>query len=78
MPKFSPEESLEELRTLALSAEAEIVGEFLQYRDKPDAATLIGKGKLEEIAGAAASVSADLVLFDHDLTPSQQRNLEKL
>jgi GTP-binding protein HflX len=77
-PKFSAEESLEELRALAHSAEAEIVGDFLQYRDKPDAATLIGKGKLEEIAGAAASVSANLLLFDHDLTASQQRNIEKI
>ena len=78
VPQFSAEESLEELRTLALSAGAEIVGDFLQRRDKPDPATLIGKGKLEEIAGAAASVSADLILFDHDLTASQQRNIEKI
>src|SRR6266567_4582516 len=60
------------------SAGAEIAGEFLQHRDRPDPATLIGKGKLEEIAGAAASVSADLLLFDHDLTASQQRNIEKV
>jgi GTPase len=78
LPKFSAEESLDELRTLADSAGAEIVGEFLQHRDRPDPATLIGRGKLEEIAGAAASVSADLILFDHDLSPSQQRNIEKL
>jgi len=78
IPEFSPEESLAELRTLALSAGAEVTGEFLQHRDKPDPATLIGKGKLEEIAGAAASVSADLLLFDHDLTASQQRNIEKV
>jgi GTP-binding protein HflX len=78
VPQFSAEESLEELRTLALSAGAEVTGEFLQHRDKPDPATLIGKGKLEEIAGAAASVSADLLLFDHDLTASQQRNIEKI
>jgi GTPase len=76
-PKFSAEESLGELRDLAISAGAEIVGEILQHRDRPDAATLIGKGKLEEIAGAVASVSADLLLFDHDLTASQQRNIEK-
>jgi len=63
---------------LALSAGAVIGGEFLQHRDRPDPATLIGKGKLEEIAGAAASVSADLILFDHDLTASQQRNIEKV
>jgi GTPase len=78
IPQFSAEESLAELRTLALSAGAEVTGEFLQHRDKPDPATLIGKGKLEEIAGAAASVSADLLLFDHDLTASQQRNIEKV
>lgn len=76
-PEFSAEESLAELRTLATSAGAEIVGELLQHRDRPDPATLIGSGKLEEIAGAAASVSADLILFDHDLTASQQRNIER-
>jgi GTPase len=78
IPEFSAEESLAELRSLAVSAGAEIVGEFLQHRDRPDPATLIGSGKLEEIAGATASVSADLLLFDHDLTASQQRNIEKL
>jgi GTPase len=78
IPEFSPEESLEELRTLAGSAGAEIAGEFLQRRDRPDPATLIGRGKLEEIAGAAASSSADLLLFDHDLTASQQRNIENV
>ncbi|HEY2360445.1 MAG TPA: GTPase HflX, partial [Candidatus Angelobacter sp.] len=77
VPEFTAEESLEELRTLAISAGAEIAGEFLQHRDRPDPATLIGKGKLEEIAGAAASVSADVILFDHDLTASQQRNIEE-
>jgi GTPase len=78
VPEFSAEESLDELRSLAVSAGAEIVGEFLQHRDRPDPATLIGSGKLEEIAGATASVSADLLLFDHDLTASQQRNIEAL
>ena len=78
IPEFSAQESLDELRALASSAGAEIVGEFLQRRDRPDPATLIGRGKLEEIAGAAASVSADLLLFDHDLTASQQRNIEKV
>ena len=77
-PDFSSEESLDELRTLAKSAGAEIAGEFTQRKDRPDPATLIGKGKLEEIAGAAASVSADVILFDHDLSPSQQRNIERV
>jgi GTP-binding protein HflX len=48
----------------------------LQRRPKPDPATLIGSGKVEEIAGIAASTNADLVLFDHDLSPTQLRNLE--
>ena len=77
-PDFSSEEWLDELRSLALSAGAQIAGEFKQRRDRPDPATLIGKGKLEEIAGAAASVSADVILFDHDLSPSQQRNIERV
>ena len=76
-PEFSAEESLAELRTLATSAGADVAGEFLQHRDRPDPATLIGRGKLEEIAGAAASVSADLLIFDHDLSASQQRNIER-
>jgi GTP-binding protein HflX len=48
----------------------------MQRRARPDPATLIGSGKVEEIAGIAASTQADLVLFDHDLTPTQLRNLE--
>jgi len=77
-PDFSSEESLDELRALATSAGAEIAGEFMQRRERPEPATLIGKGKLEEIAGASASVSADVILFDHDLSPSQQRNIERV
>ncbi|MDP9267223.1 MAG: GTPase HflX [Acidobacteriota bacterium] len=73
---FSADESLAELRELAGSAGAEVVGEVLQARDRPDPATLIGRGKLEEIKGAAAMADADLILFDHDLSPSQQRNVE--
>ncbi|MCU1303920.1 MAG: GTP-binding protein HSR1-related protein [Candidatus Sulfotelmatobacter sp.] len=78
IPEFDADESLAELRTLAASAGAKVVGEILQRRDRPDPATLIGAGKLEEISGAAASANADLLLFDHDLTASQQRNIEKI
>ena len=74
---FSAEESLAELRELATSAGAEIAGEILQRRQKPDPATLIGSGKLEELKGAVASTAPELVIFDHELTPSQQRNLER-
>jgi len=78
IPEFDADESLAELRTLAESAGASVVGQILQRRDRPDPATLIGEGKLEEIAGAAASLDADVLLFDHDLSPSQQRNIEKI
>ncbi len=76
-PPVSTDESLAEFRELALSAGAEIAGEFIQRRDRPDPATLIGKGKLQEIAGAVASSHADLVMVDHELSPSQQRNMEE-
>ena len=78
IPEFDADESLAELRTLAESAGAKVVGEILQRRDRLDPATLIGAGKLVEIAGAVAAMNADLLLFDHDLSPSQQRNIERI
>ena len=69
--------SLPELRELALSAGAEIVGECVGKRDKPDPRYSIGEGKVEELKQLVALHSADLVLFNHDLTPSQERNLEE-
>jgi GTP-binding protein HflX len=70
------EESLDEFRELVTSAGGEVVAELMQRRARPDPATLIGSGKIEEIKGVVASCEADLVLFDHDLTPTQLRNLE--
>jgi GTPase len=70
------EASLQEFRELVISAGAEIAGEIAQRRPKPDPATLIGSGKVEELAGIAASSQADVILFDHDLTPTQLRNLD--
>ena len=70
------EESLAEFRELLVSAGGEVAAELLQRRPRPDPATLIGSGKVEEIAAVAASTNADLVLFDHDLSPTQLRNLE--
>ncbi len=67
---------LTEFGELARSAGAEIVATLVQRRARPDAATLVGQGKLDEIEGVAASTNADVVLFDHDLSPSQLRNLE--
>jgi len=66
-----------EFRDLVASAGGVVVAEVLQRRPHPDPATLIGAGKVEEIAGIAASTQADLVLFDHDLTPTQLRNLDQ-
>ena len=73
---FGVEESLEEFQELVTSAGAEVAAQLLQRRPRPDPATLVGAGKVEEIAGVAASTEADLVLFDHDLSPTQLRNLE--
>ena len=67
---------LAEFEELARSAGAEVAATLIQRRPKPDPATLVGQGKLEEIEAVIASTGADLVLFDHDLTPSQLRNLE--
>src|SRR4051812_29685154 len=75
---LSADEAMAEFRELATSAGAAVVGEVIQRRDKLDPATLIGRGKLEEITGAVAGSGADVVLFDHDLSPSQQRNIEKI
>jgi GTP-binding protein HflX len=75
--ELDAEESLAEFRELVASAGGVVVAEVMQRRARLDPATLIGTGKVEEIAGIAASTEADLVLFDHDLTPTQLRNLEK-
>src|SRR3974390_694715 len=74
---FSAGESMAELRELAGSAGATIAGERQQRRQRPDSATLIGSGKVEEMKGAVASGDPELVIFDYELTPSQQRNLER-
>jgi GTP-binding protein HflX len=75
-PGLNADESLAEFRELVSSAGGEVAAELMQRRPRPDPATLVGAGKVEEIAGVAASTEADLVLFDHDLSPTQLRNLE--
>jgi GTP-binding protein HflX len=65
-----------EFEELARSAGATIAATLVQRRQRPDPSSLVGQGKLEEIVAAVASTNASLVLFDHDLTPSQLRNIE--
>ncbi len=71
-------ESLEELRQLAETAGAEVVGSFLQKRDKPDNALFIGKGRAEELARDCQALEADVCIFDEELTGVQARNLEEV
>jgi GTPase len=77
LPRVTVEESMKELVTLARSAGADIVDQAIQHRPKPDAATLIGSGKVEEIHQLAKLRDADLAIVDYELSPTQQRNLEK-
>lgn len=74
---YTAEESLDELAELAAGAGAEVLGRTIQSRDRIEPATLIGSGKVLEVKNWASEVKADFVLFDHPLTPTQQRNLEK-
>ncbi len=77
LTELSVEDSLKELTVLAESAGATVAGHLIQIRDHADRATLIGEGKIIEIAALAAALSADTILFDCELTPTQQRNLER-
>ncbi len=72
------EEDLAELALLADTAGADPVATELQRRDRPDPATYVGKGKAAELAEMAESLDIDVVIFDDELSPAQQRNLEKL
>lgn len=71
-------ESLEELRSLAETAGAEVVELLLQKRDKPENATFVGKGKAEQIALLTQGMDCDLLIFDDELTGSQVRSLESI
>jgi GTPase len=70
-------ESLAELVELARSAGGEITGTLFQLRDSADPATLVGRGKLDEIRAEATARQAPLIIFDSELTPVQQRNIEE-
>jgi len=75
--KAEAEDSLEELAGLVRAAGGEVVLRTHQSRPKASPRHFIGKGKVEELAGAAADLRADLIVFDHNLTPVQQRSLEE-
>ncbi|HEX4822457.1 MAG TPA: GTPase HflX [Acidimicrobiales bacterium] len=72
------EASLDELSQLVDTAGADEVARVVQRRDRPDPATYVGKGKAEELREVSLSVDSDTVVFDDELTPAQQFNLEKL
>jgi len=76
-PYTTGRDSLQELEELAISAGADISGTMLQVREALDPATLVGKGKLEEIRAEAHARKVPLVIVDHNLTPVQLRNMEK-
>jgi GTPase len=69
--------SLDELELLLDTAGGEAVGRVVQKRDMPDVATFIGRGKVEELRLLASELGANAVVFDEDLSPAQQRNLEE-
>ena len=71
------EDQLEEIRLLAESAGGEVVAEVGGRRHSPDPKTFAGKGKVQEIAAMLAAGGADLVIFNHELSPAQERNLER-
>jgi GTP-binding protein HflX len=72
-----PDERMAELGALAVSAGATVAGAVTGRRQRPDAATFAGKGKVNEIATRRVESGADLVIFNHPLTGAQQRNLER-
>ncbi len=74
-PDFS--ESVAEFRLLATGAGLEILGEVQGKRSRPDAALFVGSGKADEIAALVAATDADVVIFNHELSPAQERNLER-
>ncbi len=75
--EFDAEVSIDELEELARTAGAVVLGKIIQKKERPEAATFVGAGKLAEIIAFCSANDIDLLIFDSELTPSQQRNLEK-
>jgi len=75
---WSTEDSVQELGTLARTAGAKVVGTMIQRLPHPDGVTYVGKGRAQELSDLKKQLGLDLVIFDDELTPTQQRSLEKL
>ncbi len=71
------DESVAELRLLSTGAGLEILGEVQGKRSRPDAALFVGSGKADEIAALVQATESDVVIFNHELSPAQERNLER-
>ena len=76
MGLYNAQVSMDELEELARTAGAVVAAKIIQKRDKPDSATYVGSGRLEEIKSFTEANDVDLLIFDGELTPSQQRNIE--
>ena len=74
---YNCEASLDELEELAQTAGAQVIGRMWQKRDKPDSATFLGSGRIEELAEFCENNEVDLVIADSELSPAQLRNIEK-
>jgi GTP-binding protein HflX len=72
------DQQLDELALLVDTAGADVVARIVQRRDSPDPATFIGSGKVQELREICLAVDSDTVVFEHNLSPAQQRNLEKI
>ncbi len=77
-PRDQVDTGLDELARLVAAAGADVVERVVQRRDRPDPATFLGRGKVDELADVARATDCDTVVFDEELTPAQQRNLEKI
>lgn len=75
---WTVDDSLEELKQLADTAGATVIKKFIQKRPKPDSAFFIGRGKVQELALYAQQENIDLCIFDDELSPAQQRNIESV
>ena len=74
---YDAERSLDELQELAASAGAQVVSRVIQKKDSYDSATVLGSGRLQEVAEFVQAHEIDAVIFDNELSPAQQKNVEK-